>query len=473
MERRRPHVIDRVHSVRTPTNMPIFSRIRAVLSAIAVVSACHSAPPPPPPAPVPLSDSAAAAVRWVEAHAAPFGASDSVASASERRSLIALAGDAKIVGFSELTEGTHEFPLIIRRALFTLADSVGVRGLAIQAPMPETMELDRFVRTGVGDPKKIARTLGSWRWETVEMLGLINAIRERNRTVSADRQIGFYGFEIPTAAHAVQVVTSLPDSVTGPALGGWLRREYRCVAEDEGAHWGLEGRTADSTYWQRCGPVTAAGADSLAALRRRTSATSPAAANVAFAEQMARLIQHHVAVGLRRLPRQEGVAEHVLYLANMLGPNARLMIWGGDVEAGRLTLGPSTVQTGVPLGMKLGALYRPIAFVFGDGSVRAQRPSLTRGGSPTGLSGLRDVPVRPPTADVYEDVFRRASPEAFWLDMRPLANQNGEWLRGPHEARLITEVYAPEAPQAYQTPLEFPKFFDAVVFVRHVTAARQ
>lgn len=453
--------------------MTISSRTLAVVTAIAIIAACHSAPPPPPPPPVPLSDSAAAAVRWVDAHAAPFGASDSVASAAEQHNIIALAGDARIVGFSELTEGTHEFPLTVRRALFTLADSAGVRGLAIQAPMPEAMELDRYVRTGVGDPKRLLHTLGSWRWETVEMLGLVNAIRARNATVGADRQIGFYGFEIPTAAHAVQVVTSLPDSVTGPALGAWLRREYRCVAENEGAHWGLEGRTADSTFWQRCGPVTAAGADSLSALRRRMSATSPSARSVAFAEQMARLIQHHVSVGLRRLPRQEGVAEHVLYLANAVGPNNKLMIWGGDVEAGRLTLAPSTVQTGVPLGMKLGALYRPIAFVFGDGSVRAQRPSLGRGGNATGLSGLRDVPVRPPGADVYEDVFRRASAEAYWLDMRSLASTNGVWLRGPHEARLITEVYAPEAPQAYQTPLEFPKFYDAVVFVRHVTPARQ
>lgn len=457
----------------TPIIRLLSLRTATVVSAIAILTACHSAPPPPPPAPVPLSDSAASAVRWVDAHAAPFGATDSVASAAERRSIVALAGEARIVGFSELTEGTHEFPLIVRRALFTLADSVGVRGLAIQAPMAETMELDRYVRTGVGDPKKIARTLGSWRWATVEMLGLINAIRERNRTVSVDKQIGFYGFEIPSAAHAVQVVTALPDSVTGPALGAWIRREYRCVAENEGAHWGLEGRAADSTFWQRCGPITAAGADSLAALKRRVSATSPNAATVAFAEQMARLIQHHVSVGLRRLPRQEGVAEHVLFLASSLGPNTRLMIWGGDVEAGRLTLGPSTVQTGVPLGVKLGALYRPIAFVFGDGSVRAQRLSSGRSRDGNGLSGLRDVPVRPPGADVYEDVFRRASPAAFWLDMRSLANDNGVWLRGPHQARLITEVYAPEAPEAYLTPLEFPKFFDAVVFVRHVTPAQQ
>jgi erythromycin esterase len=453
--------------------MLMSSRLVAAVSAIAVVAACHSAPPPPPPPPVPLSDAAASAVRWVDAHAAPFAPLDSVAGASERRSIVALAGDARIIGFSELNEGTHEFPYILRRALFTLADSVGVRGLAIQAPMAETMELDRFVRTGVGDPKRLVRTLASWRWETLEMLALVNAIRERNRTVSADKQIGFYGFEIPTAAHAVQVVTALPDSITGPSLGVWIRREYGCVAANEGAHWGLEGRASDSTFWQRCGPITAAGADSLTALRRRVSASSRAASDVAFAEQMARLIEHYVRLSLRRLPRQEVVAQHVLYLDSLLGPNARLVMWGGDVEVGRLTLAPSTVQSGLVLGTKLGALYRPIAFAVGDGILRAQRPAQGRTADGSGLSGLRDVPLRPAAADTYEDVFRRASPEAYWLDMRPLASDSGAWLRGPHQGRLVTEVYAPEAPQLFMTPLEFPKFFDGVVFIRHITPAHQ
>jgi erythromycin esterase-like protein len=39
--------------------------------------------------------------------------------------------------------------------------------------------------------------------------------------------------------------------------------------------------------------------------------------------------------------------------------------------------------------------------------------------------------------------------------------------------RLITEQYTAMSPEAFETPVEFPKYFDAVVFVRHVTAARQ
>ena len=38
---------------------------------------------------------------------------------------------------------------------------------------------------------------------------------------------------------------------------------------------------------------------------------------------------------------------------------------------------------------------------------------------------------------------------------------------------MLTNVCLPEAPEATQTPVELPAFFDALVFVRHVTPARQ
>jgi len=38
--------------------------------------------------------------------------------------------------------------------------------------------------------------------------------------------------------------------------------------------------------------------------------------------------------------------------------------------------------------------------------------------------------------------------------------------------RLITDLYTPDAPQLFDTPLEFSKNYDAVVFVRTVTATR-
>lgn len=433
---------------------------------LAVAGACSHAPPPPPPAPRQLTDSESAARGWVNAHTLPASTRDSVAGAAELQALRTLTDGARIIGLSEMTEGTNEFPLVVRRALFALADS-GVRGLAIQAPMPETMDIDRYVRTGAGDLRRLLRTIGADRWDNPGMIALIGSIRAWNQAHGSDRQLGFYGFEIPSGAHAVNVVLALPDSVTGRPLKAWLRGEYACVATDEAAHWGLEGRAADSTYWNRCGTSVAIAADSIAALRARVGPASRAARDVAYADEMARLVRHYVTTGLRHLPREEGNAAHIMYLADALGPTARLLVWGGDVEMGRLTLGGRTVQTGVPLGKQLGAGYRAIAFAVGGGTLRTRRPG--RGGEP---GGVEKIQIQVPDADSYEEVFSRAASPAYWLDLRALPSDiAGRWLHGPHAMRLISGLYTPDAPQLFDTPISFPENYDGVIFVRTVTAS--
>jgi len=449
--------------------VPIFL---ALFGAAAVIG-CHSAPPPPPPPPRVLGDSETGALRWVDAHALAFNIDDSVASASERAGLVSLAGNARVFGFSELNEGSHQFPYIVRRTVLALAEGGRARGLAIQAPMPEAMEIDRYVRGGSGDPVRLLRTLGNWRWETREMRALVEAMREWNHGKPAAQQVGFYGFEIPTAEHAVHVITTLPDSVVGAPLKAWLTRQYSCVAINEGAHWGLEGRTADSAYWNACGPATTKALDSVTALRRRVSSPA-AAAEVAFAEDMAKLVQHHVRVGLRHLKREELNAEHVLYLADQLGPDGMLVLWGGDVEMGRLTLEKTTVQTAVPLGERLGDRYRAVAFTFGTGVLRTRPLASRSGAGGGGAPGLADVPIQPPLQNSFEEVFDRAAPAAYWLDMRSLPKDAaGVWLGGPRTMRFITEYYSAALAESFTTPVEFPKYFDAVVFAKHVTPARQ
>src|SRR5690242_7215078 len=139
-------------------------RVSTVSLLVAVLAGCHSGQPavvlPPPP----LSDSAAAALRWVEGHAVTLEPVDSVTPTAVPQAFFAFVGNARVLGVSELTEGTHQFALRMRDLLASLA-SRGFRGIAIQAPMAETMELDRYVRSGTGNPRQWLRTLGP-HWNT-------------------------------------------------------------------------------------------------------------------------------------------------------------------------------------------------------------------------------------------------------------------------------------------------------------------
>lgn len=442
--------------------------LAAGASAVALSAACHSTAPVPVAAPLPLSDSAASALNWVQSNAGTINASDSVAGPDERARLFALASGARVIGFSEMVEGTHEFPYLIRRALFALADS-GVRGIALQAPMAETMEIDRYVRGGAGEARRLLRAINppeSERIATRETIALVNAIRDWNRT-HADRQIGVYGFEIPSVAHAVQTITNLPDSIIGAPTKAWLRQKYACVAMNEGAHFGLEGRAEDSTFWSSCGPTTAQAHDTVAAHLQRAG-SAHARSELSFAETMARIVQHHMTVGLRHPARQEGNADHVMFLADLVGAQNKLMLWGGDAEMARLTLDKTTIQTGEALGKRLGNAYRAIGYTIGAGTVRARVPNMNARGPET--PGFSSAQIAPPRPGTYEDVFNRATQTAYWLDMRALPSTNGgTWLKGPRGFRFIVEAYSTLLPERYETPISFPANFDAVVFVRTAT----
>jgi erythromycin esterase len=443
----------------------------AVAAAASVAAAgCHRSKPPEVLAPpAPLSDSAAAALRWVDEHAVSIATLDSMRPAADRTPFVAFVGDAHVLGVSELVEGTREFPVIMRMMLAALAERSGFRGIAVQAAMPEAMEVDRYVRTGVGNSRQWLHALGA-HWETQGVVDLVEWIRAYDRGRPAADQIGFYGFEVPNGTHAVQVVTSLPDSVAGTALNLWLRQQMQCVTTGESAAWGREGPASDSTFWNRCREITANVADSLAALSARITPSRAAALETArFAEEMARVAQHDVDVGLRRLPRHQVVAEHILWLANRLGASANLLVWGRDVESGRLTLqgGGGVIQSAVPLASTLGDRYRNLAFTVGEGTVRAA--PISPGQREPG--GERTMQLRRPVPDSYEDVLNRARPDSFFVDLRVLPSDvGGTWLKGPHAARLISSVYSDNALGAFVTPLEFPANYDGFLFVKRSTA---
>ena len=138
---------------------------------------------------------------------------------------------------------------------------------------------------------------------------------------------------------------------------------------------------------------------------------------------------------------------------------------------GRLTLDKTTVQTAVPLGQKLGNAFRTIAFTVGDGVIRARVP---RQNSRTpGPPDISNALLLPPQHNTFEDVFIRAAPAGYWLDLRsPPSDIGGAYLKGPRNMRLISETYVSLLPNQFETPVQFPTNFDGVVFVKHATPAR-
>jgi erythromycin esterase-like protein len=86
---------------------------------------------------------------------------------------------------------------------------------------------------------------------------------------------------------------------------------------------------------------------------------------------------------------------------------------------------------------------------------------------------ISNAQIMPPEPGTFEDVFIRANPAGFWLDMRSLPNDKaGGWLKGPRPMRVITETYISLLPAQFETMVQIPENFDGVVFVKRSTPAR-
>ncbi|MBF6247902.1 erythromycin esterase family protein, partial [Nocardia elegans] len=112
---------------------------------------------------------------WLRATAVPVTESDAGLSA-----LVERLGRARIVGLGESTRFSRETFGIRDRIFRALVTEHGFRALAVQDGARSGERLDRYVRTGAGDPRGVLA--GAWRpWRTVQMAATLAWIRAFNQ----------------------------------------------------------------------------------------------------------------------------------------------------------------------------------------------------------------------------------------------------------------------------------------------------
>jgi erythromycin esterase-like protein len=99
------------------------------------------------------ADVLAGASTWLRGAAVPFDRVDPTDNMDDLEPLRKIVGDARVVSLGEATHGTREFFQMKHRVLRFLVERMGFTAFAIEATWPEANRLDRYVRTGEGDPE--------------------------------------------------------------------------------------------------------------------------------------------------------------------------------------------------------------------------------------------------------------------------------------------------------------------------------
>src|ERR1700733_7071750 len=95
-------------------------------------------------------------------------------------SVLKYCATRQVIGMGEATHGSHEFETIKSDVFKLLVAQKHFSVFALEANFTECLPIDSFIKTGIGDPRKLVSNMMLWPWKTGEMLGLIDWMRKYN-----------------------------------------------------------------------------------------------------------------------------------------------------------------------------------------------------------------------------------------------------------------------------------------------------
>ncbi|HST92186.1 MAG TPA: erythromycin esterase family protein [Brevundimonas sp.] len=146
--------------------------------------------------------------------------------------LLAAASGADFVLLGENSHGTADFYRERARITLRLIRDRGFRAVILEADWPEAERLNDYVRGKGGDASAAQALAGfdrfpRWMWRNAEFAALIEDIRQHNKALPPNEQVGVYGMDVYNLFEAAAAVTNYV-ARTAPPDADTIRRLYRC-----------------------------------------------------------------------------------------------------------------------------------------------------------------------------------------------------------------------------------------------------
>jgi erythromycin esterase len=385
---------------------------------------------------------------------------DPSASLDDLEPLRRMVGDARVVALGEATHGTREFFQTKHRILRFLVERMGFSAFAIEATWPESSRVDRYVRTGEGDPEVLLSGLYFWTWNTREVLDMIQWMRTYN---SAGGNVGFYGFDMQYPGMAIDSLLRFVRVVDDRATADF-EQHLSCLAtyaNDARGRFPTPGYGAQSQAYRDACLNDLQWVEGTIAARQGVYSARTSETDCAQAARSARVAIQYEQMASNRVSRDAAMAGNVSWLLDQLGPEAKIVLWAhnGHVWTGSGAMGSVLRQT-------FGRQLLVVGFDFARGTFSAVRQSGSTYGSLGAFAADKPLPSS------YEEYFASAAMPEFMLDLRgrDLQAADTQWLAGPRPFRSIGCGYDPDTPGNYWwAQAQLPQLFDAVIYLETST----
>ncbi|WBQ05620.1 erythromycin esterase family protein [Kribbella sp. CA-293567] len=413
-----------------------------------------AAPSAPAPAnPVPALTAAAHPIRSTEAGS----------SLRDVKPLAAMVGNARIVGLGEATHSSSEFFTLKHKIFRELVVDKGFTTFSLEAPWSTGLELDRYVVSGVGDPREIMRRdfQDAYKfWNTAEYLELIEWMRSYNRTHA--RKLHFVGNDLGYAGPALldRVVGYV--GKTSPASLPELNRLYAGLRSDaEYAAWSaayFAKPLAERVKIEAAARRAVVLVESLPASRERTWAAQHARAIWQVAKFYSFDVTDPTVTPKAMYFRDESMAANTGWWARATGAKVVLSAHNGHIalETGSPKDYPKT--QGQFLREQFGRGYLTVGMSFDHGSFNSHDTADGR---------LRVFTLPSAAKGNNEHTLDQVPYRDYLVDLRRLPARTRAWFDVRRPTRDIGTGYpTPEL------PIRLGPSYDLLIHLNQITAAR-
>lgn len=400
---------------------------------------------------------------WIVQNATTLSSSDPEAPDTDLAAFDTLVGSATVVGLGDGTHGTREFQRLRHRLSRRLVSSLGFTTVAVDAPASETEALNVWVQGGSGDVPRLLSRLYEWNLNTQEFRDFVTWLRSWNVSAPPAQRVHLVGLDVLYPGASMDSVSAFVHRVA-PIFDADIAVWYQCIEVFRN-----RGSTAGrprSEYAVIPVDLKALCAEGINDALNLVTTRGVGAPGYQSAVRDARLVKQFEAVASSTSAnaavraRDRALAENVLAIRALRGPNERIVLWAHNDRISRQRGG-----LGEALHLELGAAYRPLAFAFGSGRFNAQLQQGNSVGSPQSFT-VQNVPT-----GSLEEALRATNVPILLLDTRriPGGGSAAAPLAGPLAMRSVGLGYNPNTDASTFVARLFPGDFDLLVFVRETT----
>ena len=425
---------------------------------------------------------------WLAKSAHPLKTVEAGKSFQDLLPLKSILKDVQIVGLGEGSHGTREFFQLKHRLLEFLVKEMDYRLFVVEVSYASSLAINDYVLHGKS-AKELDNIKRPWPMDTQEWNGLIEWMREYNRTVPPTRKVKFFGYDTKPNRRTMELVTDYLKRVA-PEKIEFARNSLSPIVDEPEKELDLAVTLPNAGRPQRTETERKQIRDRLEALMNLFATNQAMFVRGTSMHEFNRVV-HAVRTVLQyddvfsrtwvsqTDPLNTGIAVREIYAAQNLErllkeerPGSRVVLWAHNGHVSRGYVYASVPTMGSFLSKTFRGSYYAMALIFNRGSFQAR--NLDAEDSQYGA--VLEFSLGPAAEGTVEWYLSKSGVKDCYLDVRtsPQEGAIADWLKSPIPMKyLLGGGFSRRwPPGAYTRPIVLRQYYDGVAFINETSRAR-